>query len=156
MTKSVLLAGVLGGVLGGAAGFVLTRALPAKALPDKPHEARPLADDLFAKLQNGRTDEFLAAVRPAYAELDDAAFEANVRQPLLAAREGFAKGFGGPGRFEFHRESAPAPGLVRFTHIERYPKGCLVWFLYAYQGADGWRPVGFKYMKPDVVFEALK
>ncbi|HEY1186096.1 MAG TPA: hypothetical protein VGE74_00505 [Gemmata sp.] len=156
MTKPVLLAGVLGGLLGGIGGFALTRAFPTQPLPDKPHEARPVADDLFAKLQKGRTDEFLAAVRPGFAELDDAAFETGVRQPLQAAREGFAKGFGGPGQFEFYRELAPAPGLVRFIYLERYPKGCLVWFLYAYRTADGWSPVGFKYMKADAVFEALK
>lgn len=158
VTKSVLLAGVLGGALGGFGAFVLARAFPAapKVVAEKPHEARVLADDLFAKLQKGQTEEFLAAARFGYADLDDAAFDAGVRQPLLAAREGFAKGLGGPGEFEFRSEFAPAQGLVRFTYLERYPNGSLVWFLYAYQSAGGWRVTAFKYMKPESVFESLK
>ena len=158
MTKAVLLAGVLGGILGGAGAVALTRAFPTapKLIAEKPHEARVLADELFTKLQKGQTEEFLAAVRSGYAELDDAAFDAGVRQPLRAAREGFAKGFGGPGEFEFHSEFAPTQGLVRFTYLERYPKGSLVWFLYAYQSTSGWHVTGFKYMKPESVFESLK
>ncbi|AWM38942.1 hypothetical protein GobsT_28210 [Gemmata obscuriglobus] len=153
MTKPVLLAGVLGGVLGGAGAFVLGRAFPAApaVVVEKPHEARPFADDLFMKLQKGQADEFLAAVRVGDPEYDDAEFDKLIRQPMLRVREGAVRGYGGAGSFEFFRETVTAPDLVRFTYLERYPRGCLVWLLYCYRGAGGWHPIGLKFLKPDVV-----
>ena len=157
MTKPVLLAGLLGGLVGAVFAFALARTFPTtpKSPPPPPSEARPLADDLVAKLKAGKNDEFLTGVRQAFSDRDDEQFN-QVRQNLLKSREGFGKDYGGSSDFEFVRETSVGPNLVRFAYLEKYPHGCVVWTLVYYNAPGGWQVLGYTLVPLDAAFGMLR
>ena len=66
MTRSILVAGILGGLFAVAGNFVVARWFPSVAKPDTPasspppqSEARSVAEGFVAKLKTGKYDEFL-------------------------------------------------------------------------------------------------
>ena len=159
MTKPVLLAGLLGGVLGAVFAFALARTFPATpklSPPPPPSEGRQFADDLIAKLKAGKSDEFTAKVRNGFPELNDEDFNQAVRQPLLTMRENFGKAYGQPSEFEFVRETAISPSVVRFAYLEKFPHGCVVWVIACYDGPQGWQVLGFRHLKLEAAFDMLR
>ena len=158
MSKPVLLAGLLGGLFGAVFAFALARTFPATPKappPPPPSEARPLADDLVARLKSGKNEEFLAGVRGAFSDRNDEEFNL-VRQNLLKSREGFAKSYGGASDFEFVRETSVGPNLVRFAYLEKFPRGCVVWTFVYYNSPDGWQVLGYTQVPLDAAFGMLR
>lgn len=139
-SKPVLVAGLLGGLLGAVFSFALARALPAPVKPPPPappSEARQYVEQVLGLLKAGKHDDFMAQLRPAFAESTDEQF-AEVRKQMYEARERDAKMFGGAGEFEYCRESVLSPTLVRVIFLEKYPRGCMVWSMIVYQAPDRW------------------
>ncbi len=158
MTKPVLLAGVLGGVLGALLSFALGRALPApiKAPPPAPpSEARQFADEVIGKLKDGKNDEFMQYLRPAFAQMTDEQF-AEFRKGVFDLRAGAAQAYGAGSEFEFCRESASSPTLVRVTYLEKFPRGCIVWIMGVYHAPDGWRVASYNFQTSESGFPALQ
>ena len=149
---------LLAGLLGGVGGFALTRAFPAapKPVASAPQsEARPLADDLIAKLKAGKNDEFFAAIRPGFDKLDDKQF-GEVRKGIVALRDKFAKEYGPAGDFEFSRETVLSPSLVQFAYVEKHPRGCVMCFLSCYNTPAGWQVLSFQYKPLEVAFSQVR
>lgn len=143
LTMPLLAAGVLGGLLGGLFGFALARTFPAVPKPPPPppkSEAREFAEQVFELLKAGKHDDFVSALRPAFAEASDEQF-AEVRKRMFEARENDIKMYGTGGEFEFCRESVLSPTLVRVIFIEKFARGCKVWSMIVYHASDGWKVV---------------
>jgi hypothetical protein len=149
-SKPVLVAGLLGGLLGAVFSFALGRVLPAPVKPPPPappSEARQFTEHVLGKWKDGKNDEFMSLVRPAFAEASDEQF-AEVRKGMYEAREHDVKLFGGSGEFEFCRESILSPTLVRLTYLEKYPRGCVVWSLTVYNAPSGWLVASCELRRP--------
>jgi hypothetical protein len=141
LTMPVLTAGLLGGLLGGLFGFALSRTFPAvpnPAPPAPPSEARQFAGHVIGKLKEGKNDEFMALLRPAFAQMTNEQFEL-FRKGVFDKRTDAARIYGPGGEFEFCRESTLSPTLVRVTYLEKYASGCVLWLLVVYHSPDGWR-----------------
>jgi hypothetical protein len=159
----VWLAAVLGGLLGGVCAFGLARALPPtpKPPPDPPpSEARQFAEHVLGKLRDGKNDEFVTLIRPAFVEMAPADFAALVQNTFKvradAARPETEGGFGPGGEFEFCRETVLGPTLVRVAFLEKHARGCVLWVLVVYNSPGGWQVAGFRFETPISGFPALR
>jgi hypothetical protein len=157
MTKPVWLAALVGGLLGGLFSFALARTFPytPKPVQSPPSEARQFADEVIGKLKDGKNDEFMAIMRPAFAQLNDEQF-ANFRKGVFDTRTGAAKIYGPGGAFEFCRETPLSPTLVRVTYLEKYAHGCIVWSMVVYNSPDGWRVTAFSFQTSESGFPLLQ
>jgi hypothetical protein len=160
VTKPVLLAGLLGGLIGAGLGFVLSRTFPPTATPVPPpaqatSEAREFASDLIALLKDGKHDAFFAALRPGFAELNDEQFQ-TMRNDVLTTRQEFAKKYGSGREFEYGRESAISPSLVRVTFVEKFERSAVVYNFMMYNSPAGWRVHGFTYQSADSAFSSIR
>ena len=160
MTRSVLLAGILGGLLGGVASFALSRALPAKpetAQNPPPHsEAREVGEQLVAKLQAGQYDAFVAAPHlgaPEEVEKRASEMKASIDRSREYARQRLN---GSRGEFELIRETPLGPSLTRLVYLERFPAGGVVWAIGLFRAADGWRILGVTVEPLETAFPALR
>ena len=82
----------------------------------------------------------MAFLRPAFAQMTPEQFEL-FRKNVFDDRANAAKAYGPGGEFEFCRESALSPTLVRLTYLEKYQRGCVVWLLVVYDSPSGWQMV---------------
>lgn len=160
MTRQVFLAGLLGGLIGAGFGFVLSRAFPpttkpAPAAAQPASEAREFASDLVALLKAGQYDRFFGALRPAFPDFTDEQFQ-TMRQDVLTTRQEFAKKYGGGGEFEYGRESAISPALVRVTFVEQFERSAVVYNFMMYNSPAGWRTHGFTYQSADSAFASIR
>ncbi|QJX00152.1 hypothetical protein [Frigoriglobus tundricola] len=164
MTRSVLFAGLLGGVLGAVIAFGLTRTFPFPVPPPpvpapRPSDARPSAarqytDDLIALLRAGNNEAFLKGVRQAF-PVPDERFDVEVRVPLLKQRQLWEQEYGKGSDFEFIRETALGPNLVRCAYLEKFPRGCVVWYIVVYNGPTGWQVLAFNQLSLEAAFHLL-
>ena len=158
MTRSVLFAGLLGGALGGVVAFGLARTFPAPPPPvptPQPSEARQYADDLIALLKAGKNEAFLKGVRQAF-DMPDERFDVEIREPFFKLREGRVREYGAGSEFEFIRESSLGPNLVRFAYLEKFPRGCVVWYIVFYNGPTGWQVLATSHMSLEAAFQLLR
>jgi hypothetical protein len=146
-SRPVLLAAVLGGLAGAAFSFVLARTFPAvpvtPPLPP-PTEARQFAGRVIGALKDGKNDEFMGLLRPAFARMSDKEF-AEFCQTVFLGRANAPNTYGPGGEFEFFNETAMSPTLVRVSYLEKYARGCMVWKLVVYDAPDGWQMTAFSY-----------
>lgn len=156
-TNPVWMAAIVGGLLGGVFTFALLRSFPShhKEPPPPPTEARQFADDVIAKLHDGKNDEFIRYIRPAFAKLTDEQF-AQFRKNLFDMRAEDAKIYGQPGDFEFCRETRLSPTLARVTYLEKFAHGCVLWSLVVYNSPDGWQLVALSFQKSESGFSSLQ
>jgi hypothetical protein len=159
-TNPVWLAALAGGLLGGIFSLGLARAFPAqpKTPPPgevQPSEARQFADEVIGKLKAGQNDEFIRYIRPAFSKMTDEQF-AQVRQRIFEERTVATTAYGPSIAFEFCRETALSPTLVRLAYLEKYARGCLLWVMVVYNSPDGWRVVAFSLQTSESGFNALQ
>lgn len=156
--QPVLLAALLGGLIGGVFSFALARTFPPPVKPAPPapqSEARQFAEDLFRKLKAGHNDEFVALIRPGFGDLNDEQFT-KFREGVFEMRTKVAKAYGPPIEFEFARETPLSPSLVRVTFVEKYPRGCVLWWVVVYNTPAGWQVSAFSYQTSESGFTALQ
>jgi hypothetical protein len=143
MTKSVLIAGLLGGLLGGIASFAASRFIkpvePAKS-QDAQHasEAREVTEAFVAKLKAARFDEFALDAKSSTGptEEDFATFKTKLNDSRIV----YTKLLGpSTGEFELLKETLQSPSLARFVYLERFERGGIVWSFVLYKRKDGWR-----------------
>lgn len=145
MTRSILIAGLLGGLLGGVAAFTASRLIkpvePAK--PEPVHSvAREVADAYIAKLRAGKNDEFVTDVQTGMTLITEQEYAA-FKLEFTGSRNRFVNMFGPrTGEYEFVREVALSPSLARVIYLEKYERGGVLWFFVLYQSKDGWRLTG--------------
>lgn len=140
LSKPVMVAGLLGGLLGAVLSFGLGRVLPAPVKPPPPappSEARQYVEFGLSKLKEGKHDEFMEFLRPAYLHAPPEEF-AQVREGLSKAREDNVKAYGPGGDFEFCRETQLNPTAYRVSFLEKYQRGCAMWTFVVYHGDAGW------------------
>ncbi len=157
MTKSVLMAGVLGGVLGGLGAYLAVLWLkPVEAAPTNAGvatrepaspEARAVAEAFVSKLRTGKYDEFALDVKLGMSALPDkefAVFKQKFEEALLLAHGVY----GTPtGEVELIGETALTPNLARFVYLQKFPRGAMVWFFVLYNTPEGWRLNGIVFNK---------
>jgi hypothetical protein len=139
-SKPVVVAGLLGGLLGAVLSFALGRVLPAPVKPPPPaapSEARGYAEFGLSKLKEGKHDEFMEFLRPAYLQAPPEEF-ARVRAGLIKAHEENVVAYGPGGDFEFCDETQLSPTAVRVSFLEKYQRGCVTWTFVVYKGQAGW------------------
>jgi hypothetical protein len=150
MTRSIVLAGLLGGLLGGLASFAATRmiapSVPSHADATKNgegfSEARQVAETFMAKVRAGKPDELASEVMKGLWLVSDQEFASFLGQ-FTADRKRFAGEFGDPtGQMELVREAALSPSILRLIYLEKYPRDGVLWFLVMYHTMDGWRLIG--------------
>lgn|GEM_PF-6511315 len=154
MSKPVLLAALLGGILGAVFNFALTRSFPPTPKPPPQptvSEARQYADSIVHLLKAGKYDEFFAAIRPAFPKLNEDEFK-KMRESALKDRAEVVKEYGTAGEFEFSRETTLTPSLVRISYVEKYERGCVVYYIAVYNSPEGWRVLAFGPLPLDAAF----
>ncbi|MFM8274700.1 MAG: hypothetical protein ACKODX_20550 [Gemmata sp.] len=150
-------AALLGGLAGGLFAFGLARAFPPTPKPvpvPPPSEAKRFADQVIGRLKEGRTDDFLAYVRPAFAQVGDEQF-ARFRQGVIDTRTNAVRAYGPSRDFEFCRETPIGPSLVRVAYLEKHPGGCVLWALVVYDAPDGWQVSALSYQASESGFSLL-
>jgi hypothetical protein len=158
--RPVVLAAVLGGLLGGVFSFALARTFPVPKQPEAhppeaPTEARWFADEVIGKLRDGKNDEFMALLRPAFARLSEKDYAAFCKN-LFDGRANAPQVYGPGGSFEFFGESTMSPTLVRVSYLEKYARECMIWRLVVYRGPDGWQMAAFSLQTSESGFPELQ
>jgi hypothetical protein len=150
--KPILIAGLLGGLLGSSASVVASRFLKPAPVPPPPvpnqdaiNEAREVVNSLLTELKDGRTERFMAHIRPAYQQMTDDQFK-QFKKDFVNARLEYPRYLGNPlGQFEVIRESADGPNLVRLTYMEKYEHSALIWRFILYRGSESWNLAYLKF-----------
>jgi len=138
--------------------FGLARVFPVPPPPTpapRPSEARQYADDLIALLRTGKNEAFLKGVRQAF-PMPDERFDVDIREPLFKRRQHWEQEYGAGSDFEFIHESSLGPNLVRCAYLEKFPRGCVVWFIAFYNGPTGWQVLAFNYLPLETAFQQLR
>lgn len=149
LTRTILIAGVLGGLLGGVASyaasriFVPTKPEPAKTAIEAANEeatddARQIAENLLSLVKNDKYDEFLTQVKNAYTT--QGRDFTLMKNQFDNTRLQYPQMFGQPlHQFELLREIAFSPDLIQLVYMERYEHGGPIWRIVFYRGQDHWR-----------------
>ena len=146
MTRSVMIAGILGGLLGGAASFAANRFIkpvePVKSDVDlTTGEARDVADAFVARLKSAQFEEFARDAKANATFTPDPEYAA-FKKKLLDSRILYTKQLGpSSGDFELLRATTLSPSLVRFVYLEKFEKGGVWWMFVLYHGKDSWKLV---------------
>lgn len=147
MTRTILLAGLLGGLLGGAASFAAGRfikpAEPARSNSEiATSEAREVADAFVAKLKAAKFEEFCNDAKANATFNSDEKEMAAFQDKLIKSRSAYVAYLGpSMGEFELLRTSALSPSLFRFVYLEKFEKGGVWWSFVLYRGKDSWKLV---------------
>ncbi len=144
MTKSIIIAGLLGGLLGGVASFAANRFIKPVEVA-KPHSepsssaAREVADAFVSKLKAAKFEEFIIDAKRGMAfndEKETAAFKARLNESRILYTHQLGPSLG---EFELLRETALSPSLVRFVYLEKFERGGVWWVFVMYHGKDSWQ-----------------
>jgi hypothetical protein len=142
--RKLILVGVVGALLGGGVTFAaghFAQAKPTEATPPANGDPTPrsIAEGLFSRLKDGKTEEFADTVKASSSPISDVEF-VRFKKNLVDVRAAFAKTYGSSlGEFELVREQAVSPSVVRLVYVEKFEKNGMTWVFVMYQGKDGWK-----------------
>ena len=109
-----------------------------------PDDAVALSDKVMAQVSSGDLRGGLEALKPytvvPAAEFDAMIGQAELQQPMLAAR--FGKSIG----YELLRNDTVGQSLVQLIYLHKYERHATVWRFIFYRTGSGWTLNTFKYV----------